>query len=169
MTKKILIVIAPEGFQEKEYSDTRNALENAGVLVLVASLKKGEAIGARGKKAKVDFSAGEIRPEDYDGVAFIGGQGMVGLANEPEFINLAKKFYEADKIMAAICIAPVILANAGILKNKKATVCGGAEEEIEKGGGIYTGRSVEIDGRIITANGPASASEFGEAIVKMLK
>jgi len=204
MAKKFLIVIAPEGFQEKEYSDTRRILENAGVLVSVASLEKGEpphqlaknstdgdgvtsktevmqssekgmsnwwggeAIGARGGKISVDFSASEVSVGDYDGVAFIGGQGMVGLVSEPKFTDLAKKFYEANKIVAAICIAPVILANAGILKGKRATVCGGAENEIKNAGGIYTGKSVEIDGEIITANGPSAAEEFGKTIVKLL-
>lgn len=167
--KKILMVIAPVDYQDKEYSDTRSALEDAGVSVLVASLKTGEARGKLGGKASVDLSVGDVNAGDFDGVAFIGGSGMVGLVGEPKFIDLAKEFYKTGKLVSAICIAPVILAKAGILKDKKATVCGGAEKEIEKGGGIYTGKSVEVDGKIITANGPASASEFGEAIVKMLK
>lgn len=166
--KKILLVLAPDGFQEEEYSDTRNALEKAGVSVSVASFEKGEAIGARGGRVKVDFSVDEVSAGDYDGVAFIGGQGMVGLVGNSDFIKLAKEFYTAGKLAAAICIAPVILANAGILKNKRATVCGGAENEIKNNGGIYTGKSVEVDGNLITADGPNSAEEFGKAIVKLL-
>lgn len=166
---KILIVIAPVNYQDKEYLDTRKALEEAGVSVSVASLKAGEARGKLGGKVNVDLTVDGVGAGDYDGVAFIGGSGMVGLVGEPKFIDLAEEFYKAGKLVAAICIAPVILVNAGILKDKKATVWSGAEKELKAGGCIYTGKSVETDGKIITANGPAAAEEFGKAIVETLK
>ncbi len=122
-----------------------------------------------GGKVNVDLSVGDVKVADYEGVAFIGGPGMVELVENSEFVKLAKEFYDAGKLTTAICIAPVILANAGILKGKKATVWSGAEEEIKKGGGVYTGKSVEVDGKIITANGPPAAEDFGEAIVEALK
>jgi protease I len=167
--KKILMVIASKDFRDEEYFTPRKILEDAGIGVFVASLETGKAFGSAGGKTNIDLAASEVRAEDYDGVAFIGGQGMVDLVSNSDFINLAKEFYDAGKLTTAICIAPVILANAGILKNKKATVCGGAEEEVENGGAVYTGKPVEIDGKIITANGPAAAEEFGKAIVETLK
>ncbi len=167
--KKFLIIIAPEGYQDKEYSDTRNALEKAGAEVRVASLRTGEALGKLGGRVNVDLSVDDVGVADFDGVAFIGGPGMVDLVGEPGFVNLAKKFYDAGKITAAICVAPVILANAGILNGVKATVWSGAEKEVEAGGCVYTGKPVEIDGKIITANGPAAAEEFGEAIAGAIK
>lgn len=167
--KKILIVIAPVNYQDKEYSDTRKTLESAGVSVSVASLKRGEAKGALRGRVNVDFSVDEVSAGDYDGIVFIGGQGMVDLVGNQKFINLAKEFYNVGKITAAICIAPLILANAGILKGKKATVWSGASDELKKGGVVYTGKSVELDGKIITGNGPDAAEEFGKAIVEALK
>jgi protease I len=167
-SKKFLLIIAPTDFQDKEYSDTREALEKAGVLVSVASLKTGEARGKFGKRVNVDLSVDDVKLEDYNGVAFIGGPGMVDLVSNPKFIDLAKKFYQSDKITAAICIAPLILSNAGILKEKKATVWPSAEKELKKGGCVYTGRPVEVDGKVITGNGPDAAAEFGRKIVEML-
>ena len=66
--------------------------------------------------------------------------------------------------MAAICIAPVTLANAGLLKGRKATVYQSQTDALVRGGAHYTKAAVQVDGRIITADGPDSATRFGEAI-----
>jgi len=67
-----------------------------------------------------------------------------------------------------LCLSPVILANAGILKGKKATCWFSVARMIKKKGAIYTGKKVEIDGLIITGNGPSAAKEFGEKYLKLL-
>ncbi len=71
-------------------------------------------------------------------------------------------------MLAAICLAPVTLANAGLLKGKRVTVWKSEAGRVKAGGGIYTGSGVETDGRIITADGPESAEEFGRALVTAL-
>lgn len=166
--KKILIIIAPQGFQDKEYGDARQVLEEEGARIIVGSLKLGEAFGKLGTQVKIDISAEEVNPDDFDAVTFIGGQGMVELVQQKEFTDLARRFYKRGKITAAICIAPMILAHAQILQGKKATIWPGAKAELIALGANYTGKSVEIDGRIITANGPKAAFAFGKAIAKIL-
>jgi protease I len=86
---------------------------------------------------------------------------------------LAKETIEKDKILAAICISPVILANAGVLKGKKATVWSSPLDKnpiriLKNGGAIYKDALVVVDGKIVTANGPEAAKEFGEALVSLL-
>jgi protease I len=83
-------------------------------------------------------------------------------------LHLARKFYEAGKIVGAICIAPTILANAGILNGKKATAFMTQKEVIESVG-IYTGREVEQDGNIITCKWPTAVPEFAKILIKSLK
>jgi protease I len=73
-----------------------------------------------------------------------------------------------NKILAAICIAPVTLAKAGALKGKRATVWSSESGQLKAGGAIYTGKNVEKDANIITAAGPFAAKEFGEELVKAL-
>ncbi len=153
MNKKVLFVVAQEGFQEWEYGTPRKILESAGVKVEVASLDSGAAIGAEGLLARVEHRAMNINVKDFDAVIFIGGGGMVPLVKEKDFTNLAKEFFDAGKIVAAICIAPCILANAGILKDKKATVCDGAEKILKNAGADYTGADVETDGKILLSPG----------------
>jgi protease I len=102
-------------------------------------------------------------------VVFVGGSGSKQYFEDPEALEIAKKAYEKGKIVAAICIAPVILANAGILKGKKATVHHGNEQELEKKGANYINQNVVKDGKIITACGPSAAREFGNTIAKEIK
>jgi protease I len=165
MNKKVLFVVAQEGFQEWECGAPKRILELSGVKSEVASLDSGAAIGAEGLIVRAEHRAKDVNVEDFDAVIFIGGGGMVPLVGEKDFIDLAKKFFDAGKIVAAICIAPRILANAGLLKNKKATVCDGSEKFLEKAGAKYTGKDVEIDGKIITAKNPLAAEEFGKIIL----
>jgi len=82
--------------------------------------------------------------------------------------NLARAALEKNKIVAAICIAPVTLAKAGLLKGKKATVWSSEANQLKSLGAIYTGKPVERDGLIVTANGPQAAEEFGETILAAL-
>jgi protease I len=168
--KKILLVVAKEKFRDEEYLETRETLEEGGVKVRVAALEGGEAIGMFGAKANIDLVVEEVNAEDFDGVAFIGGGGIVPLVNDERLIKLALDFYNTeDKLVAAICAAPGILANAGVLKDKKSTAYSGMVETIKEEGAIYEGNQIEIDGRVITADGPLSARKFGEEIVSSLK
>jgi len=72
-------------------------------------------------------------------------------------------------VLAAICLAPAILAKAGILKGKKATVWEGARNKVVAGGAAYREGPVVIDGKIITANGPSAAAQFGKSIKQLLE
>ena len=76
------------------------------------------------------------------------------------------------KLIGAICISPMVLAHAGLLKGKKATVWTDAEQsnipDFKSCGAIYRGAAVEHDGQTITANGPTAAKEYAEEILKVL-
>ena len=91
-----------------------------------------------------------------------------------EFHGLAQGFFKTGKILAAICIAPALLAKAGVLQDKKATVWSGPMDKspvniLKEGGAIYQNEDVVVDNNIITANGPEAAAKFGEALVRALK
>jgi protease I len=76
--------------------------------------------------------------------------------------------HQKGKVVAAICLAPVILANAGLLNNKKATVAGTEAKTIENNGAIYMGPGVTVDGNIVTANAPKASRLFGKTIIETL-
>ena len=171
--KKVLMVVAFKNFRDIEYFLPKEILERNGVKVTTASNKKGQAQGADGKKTNVDLLISEVNSEDFDAVLFIGGPGCLENLDNEDSYRLAQKTVEKQKILGAICISPVILAKAGVLKGKKATVWSSpfdrqSIEILKENGAFFQDEKVVIDGKIVTANGPNSAQEFGQAILNLL-
>ncbi|HOJ15679.1 MAG: DJ-1/PfpI family protein [Caldisericia bacterium] len=167
--KSVLMIIASNNFRDEEYLHPREVLENEGAKITIASSTKKEATGMLGTKVVPDILIDEVNIDDYDAVIFVGGSGANEYWENEKAHEIAKKAYEKSKVIGAICIAPVTLARAGLLKGKKATVYTSEIENIKKEGAIYTGNSVEVDGKIVTGNGPTAAKEFGEKIAELLK
>ncbi len=167
--KKVLMVIAPKDFRDAEYNEPRKIFDQSGLEVKVASIQGGTSVGAEGTIVKIDLTVSEVKVDEFDAVAFIGGPGMAQIINDESLQMLASKFYQAGKLTTAICVAPAILAKAGILADKQATAWSGARDDLEAGRANFTGQAVTIDSKIITADGPGSAQEFGEKIVQALE
>ena len=166
--KKILMVIAPRDFRDAEYNEPRAVFDANGLPVEVASIQSGQSIGAEGTVVKIDLTISEVNVLAYGAVVFVGGPGMAEIVSDESLQVLAKKFYQANKITAAICVAPAILAYAGILDGKQATAWSGVKGELIKAGAKFIDEPVVRDENIITANGPSAARAFGEAIAKAL-
>ncbi|MFT4303071.1 MAG: DJ-1/PfpI family protein [Candidatus Woesearchaeota archaeon] len=170
--KKILIIIAQNGFQEHEYENTKINIEKNNIKVITASPENGIAIGKYKTQIKPDISIKQANQEEYDAIIIIGGPGATLLINNNELLILLKQFQDNNKLIAAICIAPTILAKSGILLGKKATVWNEDNMQsaiLEQQGGIYVKEHIVIDGNIITADGPDAAVDFGKAISNYLK
>lgn len=174
--KKIAFIIAKQGFQDKEFLVPAEILKKDNHQVIVVSnTSKGEkAIGIFGSEVVVDLELEKLNPQEFDLVVFVGGpKALENLDNEISY-KIAQKTVELNKKLAAICIAPVILAKAGVLIGKKATVWssdgyGNPIKVLEENGAKYTGEDVVRDGNIITANGPKAAQEFGKELLDVLK
>ena len=168
-----VIIIAFRGFRDEEYFTPKEVLEEAGVKIKTVSNKKGIAVGADGGETNADLLLSEINPAELDAIVFIGGPGCLKNLDNEDSYRAAKQAFFQNKILAAICISPVILAKAGVLKGKKATVWSSVMDKsaikiLEQNGAIYQKKDVVRDGNLITANGPPSAREFGEAVVRAL-
>ncbi|MBI2624907.1 MAG: DJ-1/PfpI family protein [Candidatus Nealsonbacteria bacterium] len=171
--KKIAMVIAFRDFMDPEYFIPKSILSGAGASVITASTEKGLAIGADGGEAVVDYTVSEINAEDFDAVLFIGGSGMGKQLENEDFHKLAKDASSKGKVVASICIAGVLLAKAGVLKGKKATVWSSPLDKspiriLKENGVIYKEGPVVADDKMVTASGPDAAKEFGEIIVGVL-
>lgn len=166
--KKVVMVIARKDFQDDELFEPKRIIEQAGGKVTVASSSLNEAKGMLGKTCKPDILVKNVNAEEFDAVIFVGGTGASEYWNDSKAIAIAKSAAEKKKLLCAICIAPVTLANAGVLNGKKATVWEGEADKLKAKEAKYTGAAVEVDGNLITANGPESAAKFGAAIVRAL-
>lgn len=167
--KKIAMFIAFQGFRDEEYTEPKKILEAGGHQVVTVSTARGLARGKFRATAQVDKTVGEINPADYDALTLVGGPGALEHLDNPEVHALFKAAAGQGRLIGAICISPVVLAHAGLLRGKKVSCFPDGAAEIEKGGGIFTGADLEIDGKLITANGPLPAKKYGAALLESLK
>ena len=170
--KRVAIIIASQGFQPMEYSETKRVLSHAGFSVTTVSTKPGWARATDNSKAQVEKTLRNFIYQKYDGIFIIGGPGAQTELDKEPLYTIIKQAYKAGKVVGAICYSPRILAKAGILQNKKATGWNDDQEIdslFKRHGVIYTPEPVVTDGTIITADGPMAATAFGKAIVKIIE
>ncbi len=170
--KKAIIIIASKDFRDEEYFITKEVLEKKGISVKTAC-DKNKAIGKFGGEGIADVLITNLNVDDFDAIIFAGGQGAVNLLDNELSYTIIKAAVDKKKLIAAICIAPTILAKAGVLKGKKATVWSNDMDKtgikiIQLNDGIYERSSIVKDGNIITAENAEFAQEFGEAIAEEL-
>ena len=166
---KVAMIIAAEDFRDEELLKPKELLEAQGVKVVLVSTTKDEARGMLGTKVKPDLLLSELKVEDYAAIVLVGGVGASQYWDDPLAHKICREALEKGKILGAICIAPVTLANAGVLAGKKATVFAAEAEKLRAKGAIYTGAKVERDGNLITASGPEAAEDFGRMILRVMK
>lgn len=164
----VLMVIAPDQFRDEEYAHPKEVLEARGAAITTASVAPGPCHGKLGMLARATIAVTDCAATDYDAVVFIGGGGSSVFFDDPDAHRLAREALELGHVVAAICIAPSTLARAGLLQGRQATAFASQEMDLRAHGAIWTGAAVEIDGAIITANGPAAARDFGMTIADSL-
>ena len=172
MKTKVSIIIASKDFRDEEYFITKEILESKEIIVKTFSDKK-EAIGKFGGEAKVDNLIENLKVNDFDAIVFVGGSGAIELLDNDVSYNICKSSIEEGKILAAICISPVILAKSGVLKNKKSTVWSSnldksAIKILKDNGVLYEKGPVIVDQNIITGENAESVEEFSNALIKSL-
>jgi protease I len=168
----IVMVVAQGDFTDREYFETRMVFDQHKATVAVASVAKGFATSHEGVNIKVDIAIGKLDPDQFGAIVIVGGMGAISsLSKSGPLRELLIAAYHQHKVVAAICMAPIVLAKAGLLRNRQAT-CFSAEpivNELKRNGAIYRNEEViEAEG-IITANGPNASAAFGEKIIEELK
>ena len=166
--KRAVLITARENFRDEELFETRRVLDAAGVETVIASTKIGPIRGMLGNIAEATILVNQVRVDDYDAIIFVGGLGAAEYFDNPVALNIAREAAHKRKVLAAICIAPTILANAGVLNGVRATSFLSERERLQQAGAIYTGVPVERAGLIITGSGPMAAVLFGQAIADAL-
>jgi len=167
-TKKVVLIVPSENFRDEELFNTQNTLSDIKAKITIASSKMGIIKGMLGGKAESEILIDDVAVDDYDAVVFIGGSGAKEYFNNKTALNIAKQAKEKGKILAAVCIAPTILANAGVLKGVKATSFPSEQGILKKAGAVFTGADVVRDGLIITGSGPKASEKFGKTIADAL-
>lgn len=168
---RILFIIAQKGFRDEELFEPKDILKVKGHSCKVASITRKECVGKLNAKVKPDMAVSEVDPHEFDVYVVVGGPGAPELINHPEVIELLRTAKILKKIIAAICIGPMVLAYAGVLEGKRATVFPAPEalDMFRKNKVTYVNEDIVVDGNFITAPGPKQATIFGNKLVEILK
>lgn len=171
--KKVAMIIAFRDFRDAEYFIPKEILEGAGAKITTVSTKLGTAIGADGGDTEVDLLLENLNVADFNGIVFIGGPGCLQYLDNESSYKVVRETVEQNKVLGSICISPMILAKAGVLSGKRATVWSSPMDKgpiriLEEGGAIYQDEMVVVDGKLITGNGPAAAEKFTQTLIETL-
>ncbi len=170
-SKNILMVIAQKNFRDEEFLDPARVFKENGLKVTVASNTTKKAKGMIKEEIKPDISISNADMADYDAIVIIGGGGSRQyLWDNADLHKLVREAKLQDKVVAAICISPVVLAKAGVLKGRKSTVFKDPEsiKFLKENGAGYKDKPVIKDEKIVTGRDPKSAVLFGETILEVL-
>lgn len=165
--KRVVMLIAQNTFRDEEYEVPKRVLESKGAHVTTASRTAGKCIGKLGAVVEAQISLTESTQQDWDAVVFVGGAGAAEYFDDPEAHTLARKA-ASEGVVAAICIAPSILARAGILKGIEATAYPSQKDDLVAYGALWNDGPVVRRGNVVTGNGPDAAEEFGEEVAALL-
>lgn len=171
---KVHMVISPVNFRDEEFFETKKVLEECNCLVTVSSTTRMECLGMLGGKVIPDELIEEMECSACDALVLVGGIGAKIFFDNEVLFHAIKVARDRGKIIAAICIAPSILANAGIfqrpdgLRGVRATSFISEKINLESKGAIYVNKGVVRDANIITAQGPSNAKEFAKTICEAL-
>ena len=163
MSKRVLCLLN-DGFEEIEVVTPVDLLRRAGVNVLIAAMGEKMATGRGGIRIEGDVILADVVASNFDLLFIPGGPGVGEMRRDGRAARLAGEFAAAGKPVAAICAAPLILMDAGLLEGRRFTAYHSVREEL--GGGLDE-RVVE-DGEIITSRGAGTALDFGLALVARL-
>ncbi|MDV0447539.1 hypothetical protein MsAg5_14390 [Methanosarcinaceae archaeon Ag5] len=172
MKNKILMIIAPERFRDEEFFHPKEVFEKNGFTVVVASTKLGVAQGVKGGSYNVDITISDAKADDYDAITISGGGGSKAfLWNDSALHALLKDADAKNKVVSAICNAPAVLAKAGLLSGKNATVFDDPDaiSALNAAGSKLKPEHVVRDGRMITGDGPDASYDFGEEVLKAIR
>jgi 4-methyl-5(b-hydroxyethyl)-thiazole monophosphate biosynthesis len=165
MSKRVLSLLFP-GFEEIEAIAPIDLLRRAGAEVVMASVTGEKLITGRcGVAVQADATLAEVADREFDLLLIPGGPGVKALRADGRPARLAQAYIRAGKPVAAICAAPTVLADAGLLTGKRFTSHAGVLDELPQS--LVNERVVE-DGNVITSRGAATAVDFGLALVRRL-
>jgi len=165
MTSKVLCILA-DGIEETELIAPVDILRRVGVEVVMTTPDgSGEVRGKMGVRIGADAGLSQLNLNDFDALLLPGGPAVMELREKGEMTSLARAFGDAGKVVAAICAAPLLLQDAGLLEGKRYTSHFSTHGELKT---AEPDERVIVDGKIVTSRGAGTAIEFGLALASLL-
>lgn len=168
-----ILIVATDGYEQSELTEPRRQLGEAGAAITVASLKPGEIRGWDksdwGDSVKVDAVVSEVNADVFDALVLPGGQINPDLLRvEDDVLTLIRAFDAADKPLAAICHAPWLLIEAGVIRGRRATGYHSIRTDLANAGAMVADEQVVVDGNLITSRKPDDLDAFCAKIAEII-
>jgi 4-methyl-5(b-hydroxyethyl)-thiazole monophosphate biosynthesis len=166
---RVLLPLA-EGFEEIEAVTVVDLLRRAGIEVRTASLAGRQVTGSHGISIEADITLDAADAADYDMIVLPGGMpGSQHLKDDARIVSLLRRFAASGRYTAAICAAPSVLAQAGLLEARAATSFPGFLDADSAPGIRLRDDPVVVDGKVVTSRSAGTALEFGLALIELLE
>ena len=162
---KKFAIVATDGYEQSELEVPLARLKEAGATVDVISLKPGVIKGwhhdTGGRTVEVDKVVTDARADDYDAVVLPGGvMNPDRLRMEQPVLDLIRAFWDQNKVVAAICHAPWLLVETGIVKGRIVTSYYSIKTDVINAGGLWQDRDVVVDQGLVTSRKPTDLESF---------
>ncbi len=162
------LIMSADLFEDCELKIPYQFLRELGIDVDIASINRGAIIGKHGFNVYPTITLNEVDPKQYDMLILPGGKGPSLIRKEIKALEIARYFFDQNKLVAAICHGPQILISAGLMKGRVATGYKSIAKELEDAGATYKDEEVVIDKNLITSRQPSDLHAFMEAIKEYL-
>ena len=171
LSGKSIAIVATNGFEQSELEVPLKTLREAGAEVHVVSLKAGEIKGWDkddwGSSVPVDRTIDQVSADSYDAIVLPGGQINPDLLRvEPKVLDLIKSFWTKKKVVAAVCHAPWLLVETGIVKGRRVTSYNSMKTDVINAGGKWEDSQVVSDQGLVTSRNPSDLPAFCDKIIE---
>jgi protease I len=168
---KKVAILATHGFEQSELEVPRDRLREHGAIVHVVSPESGEIRGWEkkdwGRPVKVDVALDKARADDYDAIVLPGGQINPDLLRvNDKALQFIRAFFDQKKVVAAICHAPWLLIETGIIKGRRATSYKSIKTDMINAGAKWEDAEVVTDQGIVTSRNPGDLEAFSKKIME---
>ena len=168
---KRVAILATDGVEEVELNEPRKALDAAGAKTTLVSPKTGTIKGWQhdqwGGQIRVDLALDDAREEDFDALMLPGGvMNPDHLRVNRNAVEFVRSFFAAGKPVAAICHAPWMLVEAGVVRGKTLTSWPSLKTDIQNAGGDWVNREVVNDEGLVTSRRPDDIPQFNAKMIE---
>jgi len=169
-----VLMLATDGFEESELFEPRQALLDAGAQVTLASIKTdpitGESGGEKGKSITPDTTLDQVELDQFDALVLPGGVGNPDkLRMNAKAVGIARSFMDSNRLVAAICHAPWLLAEADVVAGRRLTSWPSIRTDLANAGADVVDEEVVSDGNLITSRKPDDIPAFNRAVIAALE
>jgi len=171
LSGKKIAILAADGFEEVELTKPKKALEDAEAKTTVVSIKPGKIQGMnhadKGDTVAVDQTLGDAKPQNFDALMIPGGlMNPDSLRSNEEALEFVRHFFREGKPVAAICHAPWVLIDAGVIRGRTMTSWPAIKTDVRNAGGNWVDREVVVDNGLVTSRKPDDIPAFNEKMIE---